>query len=82
MECPHCKYEDQGKIEDGNWVQSLKKNGDHFVIETEETEVSRDDYGYPNRIQPDIYARRGWGYKEARHSVFACAACGILFISR
>jgi len=82
MECPHCKYEDQGKIEDGNWVQSLKKGGKHFIIENEMTEVSKDDCGFGTEIQPDICARRGWGFREERLSVYACAACGILFIER
>lgn len=83
MKCPHCKYEDNGDIVDGQWVDSAKEHGDHFSISTIETTVEVGDENQSRfYVQPDIEAYRGYGYRRSSYSVYACGSCGILFINK
>lgn len=79
MKCPHCKYEDDGDIVDGKWVESKKEHGAHYSISTEEFDSTRGSESY-HKCQPSIIAERGYGYRQESRSVYACASCGILFI--
>lgn len=81
MKCPHCRYEDNGDIVDGKWVESAKEHGNHFSILTEEFKPSLESENY-HTCQPSIIAERGYGISHEQRSVYACASCGILFINK
>ena len=79
MKCPHCNYEDEGTVIDGDYVASSREHDEHFRVECSEV-VLEQDSNYNTTVQPDIVATRGYGWMKETRNVYACAACGILFI--